>query len=266
VLLVAAALLVYCAVRLPRVPIDVFPELNAPTVVVLSEAGGLAADEVEQYVTFPVETSVNGLPGVRRIRSASAISLSLVWVEFDWGSDIYRARQLVAERLAAVREVLPSGAHCEITPIASITGEIMLLALSSPQGSVSDLDLRAYAEFDLRHRLLAIPGVAQVSAIGGELPEYQVNVRQDRLALYGLTVDDVVEAARRAHSTASAGYLADVERQELPIRQTGQVRRARDIAATIVTRHGGSARSPRLSWDPLPSAAPRPTRALPPWC
>jgi CzcA family heavy metal efflux pump len=239
VLLTAGLLLVYALWQLPRTPVDVFPELNAPTVVVLTEAGGLAADEVEQYVTFPVEASVNGLPGVRRVRSASAISLSLVWVEFDWGTDIYRARQLVAERLAGVRESLPAGAHSEITPVTSITGEFMLLAVSSPSGAVSPLELRAYAEFDLRNRLLAVPGVAQVSAIGGELPEYQVNVRQDRLALYGLTVQDVAEAARNAHSTASAGYLPNVERQEWPVRQSARVRSVRDIESTLVTFHDG---------------------------
>lgn len=240
VLLVSAVLLVYTIARLPRLPVDVFPELNAPTVVVLTEAGGLAADEVEQNVTFPIEASVNGLPGVRRVRSASAISLSLVWVEFDWGTDIYRARQFVTERLAGVRDALPENAHAEITPITSITGEIMLLAVSSPDGTVNDLDLRAYAEFDLRNKLLAIPGVAQVSAIGGELPEYQVNVRQDRLALYGLTIHDVAEATRAAHSTAAAGYLPDVDRQELPIRQAARVKSARDIASTIVAVKDGS--------------------------
>jgi len=240
VMLIAAALLVYTLLRLPRMPIDVFPELNAPTVVILTEAGGLAADEVEQYVTFPIEASVNGLPGVRRVRSASAISLSLVWVEFDWGTDIYRARQLVGERLASVRDSLPENAHAEITPITSITGEIMLLAVSSPDGSVTDLDLRAYAEFELRNRLLAVRGVAQVSAIGGELPEYQVNVRQDRLALYGLTIQDVAKATRKAHSAASAGYLPDVDRQELPVRQAARVKRTSDIAGTIVATKNGT--------------------------
>jgi HME family heavy-metal exporter len=241
VLIAALMLVAFAAYQLPRMPVDVFPELNAPTVVIITEAGGLAADEVEQYVTFPVETSVNGLPGVRRVRSASAISLSLVWAEFDWGMDIYRARQLVAERLSAVRENLPHGAHAEITPITSVTGEIMLLALSSPDGSVSDLDLRAYAEFDLRTRLLAVRGVAQIVAIGGELPEYQVHVRQDELLLYGLTIEDVVNAARESHSTASAGYLPSVESRELPMRQSSQVRSVNDIASTVVTYHNGAA-------------------------
>jgi len=240
VVLVAAALLVYTIARLPRMSVDVFPELNAPTVVLLTEAGGLSADEVEQYVTFPLESAVNGLQGVRRVRSASAISLSLVWVEFDWGTDIYRARQLVGERLGGVRDSLPPGIEPTMTPITSITGEIMLLAVSSPDKSVSDLDLRAYAEFDLRNRMLAIPGISQVAAIGGELPEYQINVSQDRLALYGLTLEDVVAAARKSHSTASAGYLSEVDRSELPIRQAARVTGVRDIEATVVTMKGGS--------------------------
>ena len=239
VILIAAALLVYTVARLPTMSVDVFPELNAPTVVILTEAGGLAADEVEQYVTFPLESAVNGLPGVRRVRSASAISLSLVWVEFDWGTDIYRARQLVGEKMAGAKGSLPPGVEPVMTPISSITGEILLLAVSSPDKTVSDLDLRAYAEFDLRNKLLAIPGVSQVSAIGGELPEYQINVKQDRLALYGLTVQDVVEAARKAHSTASAGYLKDVDRSELPMRQAARVSSVRDIASTKVTMKNG---------------------------
>ncbi len=240
VLMVCGLLVAFAGYLIPHMPVDVFPELNAPTVVIMTDAGGFAADEIEQYATFPIETSVNGLPGVRRIRSGSAGGLSLVWVEFDWGTDIYRARQLVTERLASVRDALPADAHAEITPITSITGEIMLLALSSPDGKVSDLDLRAYAEFDLRNRLLAIPGISQVVAIGGELPEYQINIRQDTLQLFELTITDVAEAARAAHSTASAGYLPNVERRELPIRQTARVKSVADIKGTIIKYHEGT--------------------------
>jgi CzcA family heavy metal efflux pump len=240
VLVLAGVLLGVAAYRLPRAPVDVFPELNAPTVVVMTEAPGLAADEVEQYVTFPIEASVNGIPGVRRIRTSSAIGLSIAYVEFEWGRDIYRARQLVSERLDTVREDLPREAHAEMTPITSITGEIMLLAVSSPDGRKSPLELRAYAEFDLRNKLLAIPGVAQVSVIGGELPEYQVLVQQDKLRLYGLTVEDIARAAETAHSTLSAGYLPDVDSLELPIRQSGRVRSVADIAGTMVKIHDGA--------------------------
>ena len=238
VLVLGGVVIALAAWRLPRTPVDVFPELNAPTVVIMTEAPGLAADEVEQYVTFPIETAVNGIPGVRRVRTSNAIGLSIAYVEFDWGTDIYRARQLVGERLDTARKDLPPDAHAEMTPITSITGEIMLLAASSPDGSVAPMDLRAYAEFDLRNRLLAIPGVAQVSVIGGELPEFQVLVEQDRLRLHGLTVQDVVEAAAQSHSTLSAGYLPDVDSLELPIRQSGRVRTAEDIAGTVIRRDG----------------------------
>ncbi len=241
VIVAAGLLLLAAGLKIKDMPVDVFPELNAPTVVIMTEAGGLAADEVESNVTFPIETSVNGLPGTRRVRSASATSLSIVWVEFDWGTDIFRARQLVSERLSAVREALPANAHAEITPVTSITGEIMLMALSSPDGSVSPLEMRSFAEFDLRNKILAVPGVAQAVAIGGELPQYQINVRQEQLALYGLTISDVVEAARSAHSTASAGYLPEWQSQELPIRQIARVTGTASIAQTLVKYHNGAA-------------------------
>ena len=224
VLALAGLVVVLAGLKLRDMPVDVFPELNAPTVVIMSESPGFAADEVELNVTFPIETAVNGLSGARRVRSSSATSLSIVWVEFDWGTDIYRARQLVSERLSAVRETLPDNVHSEITPVTSITGVVMLLALSSPDGRASPLAVREYAEFTLRNRLLAVPGVAQVVAIGGELPQYQVEVRQERLARHGISIDEVVEAARSAHSTATAGYLANVDNQELPIRQMARVR------------------------------------------
>jgi CzcA family heavy metal efflux pump len=234
VMLAAGLLLAIVAMRLPRTSVDVFPELNAPTVVIMTEAPGLAADEVEQYVTFPIESSVNGMPGVRRVRTSSAIGLSIAYVEFDWGMDIMTARQLVSERIDSVREDLPPDAHAEMTPITSITGEIMLLALSSPGGERTDMELRAYGEYDLRNKLLALPGVSQISVIGGELPEYQVLVRQENLRLYGLTIEDVAKAAGASHSTLSAGYLPNVDSLELPIRQSGRVRSVQDIAGTVI--------------------------------
>jgi len=234
VLILAGVLVVFVALRLSKTPVDVFPELNAPTVVIMTEAAGLAADEVEQYVTFPIESSVNGVPGVRRVRTSSAIGLSIAYVEFDWGTDIYTARQLVSERLDSVREDLPPDAHAEMTPITSITGEIMLLAVSSPDNKMSDLEIRAYAEYDLRNKLLAVPGVSQISVIGGELPEYQVLVRQDDLRLYDLTIQDVIDAAGASHSTLSAGYLPDVESLEMPVRQSGRVRSVHDISGTVI--------------------------------
>ncbi len=240
VVVVAGLLTAFAGLRLREMPVDVFPELNAPTVVVMSEAGGLSADEVESFVTFPIETAVNGLPGLRKVRSASATSLSIVWAEFDWGEDLYRARQMVAERLANVDERLPEGVHAEIAPMTSITGEVMLLALSSPDGVVSPLELRSFAEFDLANAVLAIPGIAKVVSIGGELPQYRVDVDQDRLALFGLSIADVVEAARGAHATASAGYLENVDRLEMPIRQMARVREVADIERTVVAMDAGA--------------------------
>ena len=240
VVAVAGLLALFAGLKLREMPVDVFPELNAPTVVIKAEAGGLAADEVESSVTFPIETAVNGLAGARRVRSASATSLAIVWVEFDWGTDLYRARQLVSERLAAVREALPPDVHAEITPVTSITGEVMLVALRADDGRTSPLELRSFAEFTLRNRLLAVPGVAQVVAIGGELPQFQVEVRQERLALHGISIEEVVEAARSAHSTATAGYLANVDHQELPVRQLARVRSVDDIARTLVRMDEGA--------------------------
>ena len=245
-LVLALALLVlgFAVYRVPKMPADVFPELNAPTVVVLTEAPGYAADEVEQYVTFPIESAVNGLPGVRRVRSASAIGLSLVWVDFDWGADIYRARYLVTERLTLAAERLPDDIHAVITPVTSITGEIMLLSLSSEVGEegplVDDLELRSFAEFELRNHILSVPGVSQVASIGGELPEYQINVSQSDLRSHDLTVRDVVVAARNAHSTAGAGYLPHVEGKEVPLRQTGRVRNENDIRGTLIRYEQGA--------------------------
>jgi CzcA family heavy metal efflux pump len=257
VLVAAGLLILFAGLKIKTMPVDVFPELNAPTVVVMTEAGGLAADEVELYVTFPIETAVNGLPGTRRVRSASATSLSIVWIEFDWGTDIYRARQTVSERLSSVRDSLPAGAHAEMTPVTSIAGEVMLMALSSPDGSVGPLELRSFAEFDLRNKLLSVPGVAQVVAIGGELPQYQIQVRQERLALHGLTIAEVVEAARGAHSTASAGYLPNVEHLELPIRQMARVTGVADIENTLVKYHDGAAITIGHVADVVLGGAPR---------
>ena len=234
VLLMAAVLLVTVMAQLKSTPVDVFPELNAPTVVIMTEAPGLAADEVEQYVTFPIETSVNGMPGVRRVRTTSAIGLSVAYVEFDWGTDIMTARQLVSERLDSAREDLPQDAHAEMTPITSITGEIMLLSVSSPDQTKTDLEIRAFAEYELRNKLLGIPGVAQVSVIGGELPEYQVLAQQDKLRLYDLTIEDVAQAAAASHSTLSAGYIPDIDSLEMPVRQSGRVRSVKDVAGTII--------------------------------
>jgi HME family heavy-metal exporter len=240
VVISAGLLLALAGWLIPKMAVDVFPELNAPTVVIMTEAGGLAADEVEQYITVPLEAAVNGMPGMRKLRSSSALGLSFVWIEFDWGEDIWRARQQVAERLSAIEGNLPTGAHAEIAPVTSITGEVMLLSVSSPDGSRNPQEIRSFAEFELTNRLLGVPGIAQVVAIGGELPEYQVLCRPERLRQYGLTVSQVVEAASKAHSTASAGYLPNRAGKEVPIRQAAQVATVADIQRSVVTYHAGT--------------------------
>lgn len=238
IVLIAAGLLVaWTGAKLPQMQVDVFPELNAPTITILTESGGLSADEVEQWVTFPIESIMNGVPGIRRVRSSSAGSLSLVWVEFDWGEDIYQARQLVSERLSLVRSELPNGITPIIGPLSSLTGEVVMIALSDPDNKVGMLELRAMAEFDIRNRLNAIPGIAQVVAIGGFMPEYTVEVNQDKLALYGLSIQQLIEAAGASHTTDSAGYLQDYKGKELPLRLSGRVKSVDDIKQAVVAYH-----------------------------
>ena len=220
---------------LKQIPVDVFPELTAPTVTIMTESGGLAADEVEQFITRPIESSVNGLPGLRRVRSGSALGLSIIYVEFDWDVDIYRARQMVNERLSLVAEELPADAHSSMAPINSITGEIMLLAVSSNNPDHSELDIRSYAEFNLRKQLLSVQGISQVVVIGGRLPEYQIEVKQETLQQFNLTTEQVADALRESHNTNSAGFLVNIEGLELPLRQTGRVQSIEDIKQTVVS-------------------------------
>ena len=240
VTLASAVLVALTWYALPRMPVDVFPELNAPTVTIITESGGLTAEEVEQYISFPIESAINGLPDLRRVRSASSLGLSIVWAEFGWGVDIYRARQMVSERLDSVKDDLPGEAHSQMAPVSSITGEIMLIALHSEDPKITPMDLRAYAEFDLRNRLLTVSGVSQVVAIGGYLPEYQVQIKQEALQIYGLTSAEIAAAVGEAHNLNTAGFLVNVEGLELPMRQSGRVRSVVDIEQTVVAYDRGA--------------------------
>lgn len=219
---------------LKNIPVDVFPELNAPTVTLITESGGLTAEEVEQYISFPIESAVNGVTGMRRVRSSSSLGLSIVWAEFNWGTDINLARQMIGERLATVKEELPEDAHLQMTPISSVTGEIMLISLRSDESRVSPMDVRAYAEFDLRNRLLTVSGISQVVAIGGYLPEFQVEVKQEALISFGLTTEMVAEAIGEAHNLNTAGFLVNYQGLELPMKQSGRVGSIKDIEETVV--------------------------------
>lgn len=189
-----------------RTEVDVFPDLNAPTVAIMTEANGMAAEEVEQLVTFPVETAMNGATGVRRVRSSSTAGFSVVWVEFDWDTDVYIARQIVAEHLATVTESLPAGVGTPVMgPQSSILGEVLIIGLTSD--TVSPLDLRTIAEWSLRPRLLSVEGVAQVAVIGGEMKEYQILLDPAKLRHYGISLSEVLEATRDMNSNVNGGVL-----------------------------------------------------------
>ncbi|HIF21518.1 MAG TPA: efflux RND transporter permease subunit, partial [Gemmatimonadetes bacterium] len=218
-------------------PVDVFPDLTAPTVTVLTEAHGMAAEEVERLVTLPIETVVNGSAGVRRVRSSSSQGISIVWVEFDWGTDIYRARQVVGEKLQFVAEQLPEDVPPPVlAPITSIMGEIMLIGLVSE--TVSEIDVRTAADWTVRKRLLAIPGVSQVVPIGGQVRQYQVLLDPARMVALAVSLADVLRAAEESNAVASGGvYLSNG--QEVLIRGLGRARSSDDIAQTVVTLRGG---------------------------
>jgi heavy-metal exporter, HME family len=236
VLAVAVILVGYGAFTLPRLPVDVFPDLNRPTVNILTEAEGLAPQEVEQLVTFPVETAVNGMPGVVRVRSVSGIGLSVVYVEFDWGVDIYRARQLAAERLALIREQLPRSVNPQMGPVTSIMGEIMLIAVTS-DGRVSPMEVRETADFVLRPQLLALPGVAQVIPIGGEVRQYRVTPNLGAMQALAVTADQIEQAVTRFGTNTGGGYV-DQHGREYLIRNVGLTRKLEDLGNTVVTMRG----------------------------
>ena len=186
--------------------IDVFPDLNAPTVVVMTEAGGMAAEEVEQLVTFPIETAVNGATGVRRVRSSSTTGFSVVWVEFDWGTDIYLARQIVSEKLAAIGDALPENAgNPTLGPQSSILGELLIVGLTSDTTSM--LDLRTIADWTIRPRLLSTGGVAQVAVLGGDIKEYQVLLDPGKMKHYGVSLQEVMSVTRNMNMNTNGGVI-----------------------------------------------------------
>jgi copper/silver efflux system protein len=236
VLAAAALALIAGAWTAYRMPVDVFPDLTAPTVTVLTEAHGMAPEEVEALVSFPIETAVNGATGVRRVRSSTAQGISVVWVEFDWGTDIFRARQIVAEKLQTVAAALPAGIAAPVlAPVSSVMGEIMMIGLTGPQPAT---ELRTVADWTIRRRLLAVPGVAQVIPIGGEVKQYQVVADPARMLATGVTLEDVVRAARGSNANAAGGVYMD-KGQEYVIRGIGRVQSADDVAKTVVAVRGG---------------------------
>ena len=206
-ILVAAALLMVAGVYvMNRTEVDVFPDLNAPTVVVMTEAGGMAAEEVEQLVTFPIETAVNGATGVRRVRSSSTTGFSVVWVEFDWDMDIYLARQIVSEKIAMAAEELPENVgNPTLGPQSSILGELLIVGMTAD--STSMLDLRTIADWTIRPRLLSTGGVAQVAVLGGDIKEYQVLIHPDKMKYYGVTLGEVMAVTRDMNRNTNGGVI-----------------------------------------------------------
>lgn len=206
VLVIAAVILIAGVITLLRTEVDIFPDLNAPTVVVMTEAPGFTPEDVETIVTYPIESAVNGSTGVRRVRSASSAGLSTVWVEFDWGTDIYIARQIVNERIAAVGEQLPSNVGKPVLgPQSSILGEIMIIGLTADSTSMTDL--RTIAERVIRPRLLSLGGVSQVSVIGGDVKEYQIQIQPEKLKYYNVTLNELIEAVESVNDNASGGVI-----------------------------------------------------------
>ncbi|MBM3818326.1 MAG: efflux RND transporter permease subunit [Acidimicrobiia bacterium] len=218
-------------------PVDVFPDLTAPTVTVLTEGRGMAPEEMETLVTFPIEAAINGAPDVRRVRSATAVGIAVVWVEFDWGTDIFLARQLVAEKLALVSGSLPPQVERPVlAPVSSIMGEILFFAISS---AIDDpLELRTVADTVVRRRLLAVPGVSQVTPIGGAERQFQVVAHPDQLRANGVTVTELLDAVRGASENTSAGIFMEGP-QEYVLQTIGRARTPADIADTVVALRGG---------------------------
>ena len=243
VLVLIAALLVsvYGLYVTFNTPTDVLPDLNRPVVTIFGEAPGLAPEEVEAQVTYPIETAVNGAPGVERVRSRSALGLSIVYVEFAWGTDPKYNRQVVTERLGTVIEKLPPGIVPVMTPASSIMGEIALISASSK--TLSPMDVRTQAEFVLRPAILSIPGIAQVTVMGGELKQFRVQADPDKLRLFDLTLEDIERALAAANQNTGGGFLVSGA-QELVVRNLGRVQTADDIASSLITNKPGDHDSP----------------------
>ncbi|MGL4811288.1 MAG: efflux RND transporter permease subunit, partial [Beijerinckiaceae bacterium] len=237
VLAIAAVLTLYGALTATRLPVDVFPDLNRPTVTIMTEAQGLAPPEVEQLVTYPIETQMNGLPGVTRVRTVSGVGLSITYVEFDWNTDIYRNRQQIAERLSLIQPQLPAGVVPQMGPINSIMGQIMLIAVTAPDG-ISPMEVREIADFVIRPRLLSIPGVAQVIPIGGEVRQYQVS--PNPAALRALKVPFAeVEKALAQFGVNTGGGFTDQYAREFLIRNIGRTKSLDDLRRVVVATVAG---------------------------
>jgi len=237
ILMAALLVLLFGYQTLTQLPVEVLPDMTKPTVTILTEAPGLAPEEVEALVTQPLESAVQGVSGLDRLRSNSDVGLSLVFAEFGWGTDIYRARQLVQERMQSVLNSLPKGAKPGMTPVSSLMGEILLVGLRSKDGKVLPVELRTLADWTIKRRLQSISGVAEVLTIGGGVKQIQVQPNPHRLAAYGVTFEEVETAVSLAAGNATSGYLQAGPR-EIMVRNLGMTTRLEDIAHTIVKTVG----------------------------
>ncbi len=238
VLIASAVLMAAGAFTLSRTPVDVFPDLNKPTVTVMTESGGMAAEEVEQLITFPLEAVMNGLPGVESVRSVSSAGLSFVYVSFDWSTEIFRARQMVSERLSTMEGALPAGVVPRMGPISSIMGEILQVAIPVDAKKISPMQVREYADWVLRPRLMAIPGVAQVIPIGGEVRQFQVQPNTLRMAELGIAHEQLESALKGFSANTSGGFL-ELNGREYLIRHLGRTSRLDDLKNLALTARNG---------------------------
>lgn len=232
-LVIACIITLYGIWTLIALPVDVFPNLNRPTVTIMTEAGGLAPEEVETLVTLPIEVAVNGTPGLERLRSSSGVGLSVIYMEFAWGTDIYRNRQLVAEKLSLVQESLPEGLRPTMGPISSIMGNIMVIGLTSENPNVSPIQLRTLADWTLRPRLLSISGIAQVIPIGGGVGQYQILLSSEELRKRNLDLESV-ESRLSVISQNTTGGFIDLGKQEYLIRNIGRVFSIEDLKTSVI--------------------------------
>ncbi|MDX9951903.1 MAG: efflux RND transporter permease subunit [Methylophilaceae bacterium] len=238
VIIASLVLMAYGAFTLSRTPVDVFPDLNKPTVTIMTESGGMAAEEVEQLITFPLETTMNGLPGVESVRSVSSAGLSFIYVTFNWKTEIFRARQMVSERLSSMEEGLPAGVTPRMGPISSIMGEIMQIAIPIDTAKISPMQVREYADWVLRPRLMAIAGVAQVIPIGGEVRQFQVQPNTTRMAELDISHEQLTGALKGYSANTSGGFL-ELNGREYLIRHLGRTSRLDDLKNLALTaRHG----------------------------